>query len=225
MNSWRCSVVAFGLPFTALLAHPQPDAWKAGAAGASEAAFTERLPPLRPIEKTGQTGKVQIPQTGLSGELQTAQDTQAWLKAAESGNVEAQAQVASMYYLGQGLPRDVISAAHWYRKAAQGGAPKAQTVLGIMYESGEGVPRDAREAARWFLKAAEQGDADAQGYLGLMYAVGDGVAEDTVQAYAWLLQARAGGNEQDSAPFQLLERGLTPQQIQEGERRAKRPHR
>ena len=52
---------------------------------------------------------------------------------AEQGNAEAQTDLAFMYAAGQGVPKDTVQAAAWYRKAADQGNAQAQSSLGYMY--------------------------------------------------------------------------------------------
>jgi len=87
---------------------------------------------------------------------------------AEKGDADAQFNLGVKYYRGDGVPKDAVQAATWYRRAAEQGAASAQYNLGLMHTSGEGVPKDAVQAASWFRKAAEQGYALAQNNLGAM---------------------------------------------------------
>ena len=90
-----------------------------------------------------------------------------------------------MYSFGQGVPKDSVEAAKWYRKAADQGIAKSQYNLGFIYTKGEGVTRDKLEAAKWYKKAAEQGNAGAQSAISLIYANGDGVPKSLVEAHKW----------------------------------------
>ena len=74
-------------------------------------------------------------------------------KAAEKGEANAQYRLGSLYYHGQGVPRDLKQAAEWYKKAAEQGNTPAQAALGNMYLSGEGVPKDSAKAAYWHKKS------------------------------------------------------------------------
>jgi TPR repeat protein len=97
---------------------------------------------------------------------------------AEHGDIRAQYKLASMYYLGRGVPQDYGEAARWYRKAAEQGDAAGQFNLGFMYHDGKGVPQDYQEAANWSRKAAEQGDPKGQSALGYAYYSGEGVQQD-----------------------------------------------
>src|SRR5260370_20881674 len=64
-------------------------------------------------------------------------------RAAELGNVEAQALLGAIYERGwAGVPRDLNRAVTWYQKAAQQGHAGAALNLVLLYEKGEGVPKD-----------------------------------------------------------------------------------
>ena len=50
-----------------------------------------------------------------------------------------------MLYLGDGVPRDLGAAVHWYGRAAESGNPVAQNRYAKLLAVGEGNPRGARE--------------------------------------------------------------------------------
>ena len=128
---------------------------------------------------------------------------------------------ASAYYAGEGVAKDQVEAVKWYRKAAEQNFAQAQYNLGICYNHGEGVAKDQVEAVKWYRKAAEQNFAKAQYNLGLCYAKGEGVAKDQVEAYKWLLLAARQGDEDAKKSITALESTLTPEQIAEGQKRAR----
>jgi TPR repeat protein len=76
------------------------------------------------------------------------------LLRAEKGDVDAQFDIATMYDLGEGVERDLVKAAKWYRQAAEQGEVAAQYNLAIMYDMGEGVTQDIVQAYAW-MSAAE----------------------------------------------------------------------
>ncbi len=118
----------------------------------------------------------------------------ALFERSERGDAKAQCNLASLYYLGKGVPQDYARAAGWYMKAADQGYAKAQSDLGVMYYRGTGVPKDDVEAVRWYRKAAEQGYPSAEFNLGLMYQSGRGVARDETQAVRWYRSAADQGD-------------------------------
>ena len=62
---------------------------------------------------------------------------------------------------GQGVAKNLKTAADWYTKAAEQGHAKAQFNLGVMYRNGEGVPRDYVQAYFWWSLSGAQGEQDA----------------------------------------------------------------
>jgi TPR repeat protein len=115
-------------------------------------------------------------------------------KKAESGDADAQCELAKRYLFGQGVPQDYTEAVKWYRKAAEQGNARAQDWLGFCYQDGLlGVSQDYTEAVKWFRKAAEQGDAAAQDSLGVRYANGEGVPQNYTEAVKWFRKAAEHG--------------------------------
>lgn len=103
---------------------------------------------------------------------------------------------------------------------AESGDAEAQNNLGIQYDIGQGVPQNHEKAAQWFRKAADQGHADAQCNLGLLYSDGKGVPLDNTEAWKWLHLAYSGGTLEAKKNLELIEQMLSPDQIDEGNRRA-----
>ena len=97
----------------------------------------------------------------------------------------------------------------------------AQYNLGLCFYAGEGVAKDQVEAVKWYRKAAEQNYAKAQYNLGVCFYNGNGVAKDWVEAYRWLLLAARQGDEDAKKNLTAPERKLTPEQIAEGQKRAR----
>jgi Sel1 repeat len=139
---------------------------------------------------------------------------------AEKGGSLAQFNLGLCYDLGDGVPKDLVQAAKWYRKSAEQGNLNAQCALGNSYFRGEGVLKDSVEAVKWFRKAAEQGDEYAQSSLGLCYYEGDGVLKDTVEAYAYFNLAGIT-SEKVRGCRDTLEKKMTPSQIEAGQKRSK----
>lgn len=138
-----------------------------------------------------------------------------WAPLADQGDADAQNMVGFMYRWGQGVEQDFEKARRWYRSAAGQGHARAQNNLGLLYRYGLGVPKDYATAFRWFLRAAEQGNAAGQNHLGLMFYKGEGVTQNYVQAYKWALLAADQGMDPAIQALSMLERVMTPAQIQE----------
>lgn len=113
---------------------------------------------------------------------------------AEQGDPEAQLDLGSKYFNGQGVLKNLATAASWFRKAAEQKNSRAQTLLGRMLLQGKGVEQDADEAASLLLKAAEQGSSVAQVYLAILNINGVGVPQDYAEAMKWYDKAIEQGH-------------------------------
>eukprot|EP00729_Bicosta_minor_P006998 gene6998-biopygen5172 len=105
----------------------------------------------------------------------------------------AQCSLGAMYNNGEGVQRNHVEAAKWYRKPAEAGDADAQFNIGVMYGNGTGVEQDCVEAAKWYQKSAEAGYAMAQHNLGIMHAKGLGVAQDLAETRKWVQLAAVQG--------------------------------
>lgn len=141
-------------------------------------------------------------------------------QAAEQGNSSAQHNLASLFFYGNGVPKNYQEALKWYRKSAEQGFIPAQFFLGWMYSEGKGVDENFKEALKWFKKAADQRDPEAEYSLGLMYLKGEDLNPDYVEAYKWINLAAAQGNTNAIRFRGKLSVSMTQEQIADGQRRA-----
>lgn len=111
----------------------------------------------------------------------------AWRPAATAGDADAQFNLAQAYLLGRGVPRDMPTAAEWFRRAALQDHAAAQAKFGLLlFDQGKRA-----EATPWLEKAVAHHEPRAQLVLGTMLYNGDGVARDWPRAYALLVRAAA----------------------------------
>ncbi len=167
---------------------PSPDAAPAPApapAGSSTPATAPGIPDKIPPQLLT-PNKENIP----SSDSQNIKDI---LNNAEKGDAEAQLNLGTRYYKGNGVEQNYAIAFEWYKKAAQQGHPEAQNALGLCYKNGEGVEKNLAEAAKWYRKAAEQGHALAQNSLGYCYISGNGVEKDIDEAVKWYRKSAEQG--------------------------------
>jgi TPR repeat protein len=75
---------------------------------------------------------------------------------ADKGIPHAQAAVAVMLHIGQGVKRDLAQALTWYRKAAEKGYEAGMANVGIMYYKGAGVPQNDVQAFAWLDLASQK---------------------------------------------------------------------
>lgn len=97
--------------------------------------------------------------------------------------------------------------------SATAGNAEAQFQVGMSYLHGKGVTLDKREAFKWITDAAERNHLDAQVHLGGMYYTGIGVTKDVVMAWKWFSIAKASGHSRAGLALNLVEQGMTPDQI------------
>jgi len=89
---------------------------------------------------------------------------------ARQGDPQAQMFVGYLYETGQGVPKNYVTAAQWYRKAAEQGNTIAQSQLGNMYRLGKGVPQNYILAYMWFDFAVKGGSSNARALKSLVAA-------------------------------------------------------
>ena len=113
------------------------------------------LPPL-PAEKPF-TGKIDEAYGAYQrGEYVTAMDLA--IPKAKAGDAAAQTLIAEMLRNGQGMARDLPTAAFWYSKAASLGDPNAMLQYSLLLMSGSaGIPRDKSKSDEFMEKAAKAG--------------------------------------------------------------------
>ena len=81
------------------------------------------------------------------------------------GHADAEYNLGLCFFEGEGVKKDMVEAAKWFRKAAEQGHVGAQYYLAECYHSGDGVEKDMAEAVKWYRKAAEQGFKEAKDKL------------------------------------------------------------
>lgn len=97
-----------------------------------------------------------------------------WRRAAETGSVPAQVELASYYDPLTAPPKagftpDGARAADWYERAALAGNAEAQRKFGLLLaKGGAGLPPDQGRAKSWLQQAAAQNDAEAKKALETM---------------------------------------------------------
>lgn len=92
-------------------------------------------------------------------------------RADAGGSFPAKVSIGEMYYMGQGVPKNLCTAKKWFDQAGRNDDPVARYYLGIMYANGECVKKDIRRAKMFFelaepgLELAKATNEDCVGYL------------------------------------------------------------
>ena len=76
-----------------------------------------------------------------------------------SGDGESCFILASLYYGGQGVPKDYARAAGLFRQSCDSGWPRGCGGLGECYRIGQGIAADPAQAIEYFEKACRAGIA------------------------------------------------------------------
>jgi TPR repeat protein len=118
-----------------------------------------------------------------------------WRPLAEQGNVRARFQLGLLFAEGQGVARNPVKAAFWFREAAQAGYAPAQHRLALMYYQGAGVPQDLSQAVAWWRLAGRQGSPEALFNLGGLNHLGQGLPQDLDRAEQLYRAAARRGHE------------------------------
>ena len=138
-------------------------------------------------------------------------------QAANAGLDTAAYNLGTLYFNGEGFPKDYVTAHHWFMQSADRGNMYAEFQLAMTYNTGQGVQKDPAKEIYWYEKAARQGLSPAQYNLAVIYHNGDETARDDVKAYAWMLLAKKGGLDAGDA-LKIISREMSPAQIQEAEK-------
>jgi len=110
-------------------------------------------------------------------------------KAIELKSIKALFALATLYYNGELIPKDISKAISLYKKAAQKGDILSNYNLGYIYQHGVGVKRGLKEAFNYYKRAARKGYLDAEYNLATLYYTGQGTKKDLQKALFWYKKA------------------------------------
>ena len=114
-----------------------------------------------------------------------SEKVQELLTKANSGDSNAQYDLATCYWNGDGITTNLKEAYYWYKKCAEQGNYNGENALANCYNWGKGVNQNYSLAMDWYLKAAKKNHHYAQYSLGEMYEKGHGVEIDLETALGW----------------------------------------
>ena len=108
----------------------------------------------------------------------------ALVKAAKSGDADAQNRLGDAYANGEGTIPNSKKAVEWYEKSAAQGQVDAIGNLGFCKLCGDGIDRDPVSGARLISEAIKKGDVSGRNLyqLATCYETGEGVAGDKPRA-------------------------------------------
>jgi len=103
--------------------------------------------------------------------------------------------VASSYYNGLGVERNVEKAYHFAKIAAEYGNPGAQNLIGMInYEGTETLEKNEEMALKWYRKAAKSNEAAALYNLAMLYENGAVVMQNYNEAFKYYKMASDYGS-------------------------------
>ncbi len=191
------AVLLFGLPASAQAPPPPRD----------NSAEIAKLKPLADKGDAAAQFKVGV----LYAESRNLFEAARYYKlAADQGNAEAQARLASLNCNGMGVPKNVEECIRLYRLAADAGVTLAQVNLATRYLMGDGTPQNHPEAARLAGLAAAKGDSTGQYILGLCSELGAGVPKDKDEALRLYKLSADKGNTSAQKALQRLSDPAAP---------------
>jgi localization factor PodJL len=131
------------------------------------------------------------------------------LVRAQTGDPEAQFDLAAQYAEDSGGAGKLALAAQWYERAAQQGHAVAEYRLASLYEKGRGVAKDIERAKDLYQRAAEKGNIRGMHNLGVLAAEGSDGKPNYTSAALWFSRAAEYGVKDSQYNFAvLLARGL-----------------
>lgn len=122
-------------------------------------------------------------------------DPNTWLEWADAdGNEDSLNALATQYYAGDGVSKDLARAVRLWRKAAANGHADARYNLWRAYSNGAVKEISAGDALIYLGGAAHEGHPEAQFNLGVLYQTGDGVRRDPNRAMSLISEAAKKGS-------------------------------
>jgi TPR repeat protein len=139
---------------------------------------------------------------------------------ADKGDPQACFELAERCLEGDGVPRDVATAAALYEQAGKGGVVNGWFRLGKIHHDGLAGAPDYGWALEYFTTAAKGGVVEAQHNIGAMLVSARGVKRDYVEGLAWLILAKQSGAPTDAEAQVRVRLAKRPAEIAAAEARA-----
>ena len=111
-------------------------------------------------------------------------------RRANTGDGDAQYQLAQALWTGDGVAADREQAIIWYRRAAGTDNPAYQLSFGLVL-CWYGDMDNFRKGFRWILRAAQNGHVGAQYFVASEYARGEHIPKNSFEAAHWYRSAGA----------------------------------
>ena len=119
-----------------------------------------------------------------------------WAPANEKNDAQAQCNVGTCYFTGNGVKKDLAKALVWFKKAADQNNLEGIVRVADCQFYGYGVKQDPKAAVGTYQEAAEKGQSYAMFRLGQCYETGNGIEQNLTSAYNWYQKAFAAKYQQ-----------------------------
>ena len=113
---------------------------------------------------------------------------------ASNGSAEAQFKLASKYFEGDGVIKNLKLAATLFSQSSAGGFIKAHFICGLIYEKGIGVKASIARAIQYYSLSAKEGDMEAQFKLGIILTKDPQKKLDLKKGFIFLESAAKSGH-------------------------------
>ena len=127
--------------------------------------------------------------------LNQTEATRWWLRAAKTGDREAQAAVGMRMVLGRGVAQDFAQGRSFCDQASKQGDGSGEYCLGYIEQHGLGGKSNAKNARKYYERATALGNRDGVAALAQMEATGDGGKQDRPAACILLLLLISKGDQ------------------------------
>ncbi|MBR4666045.1 MAG: sel1 repeat family protein, partial [Lentisphaeria bacterium] len=128
-------------------------------------------------------------QDAAAGQKRLAEIGKWWSLANEKNDAQAQCNVGTCYFTGNGVKKDFNKALVWFQKSAGQNNLEGIVRVADCQFHGYGIKQDAKAAVETYLKAAEKGQSYAMFRLGQCFEKGSGIEQNLTSAYNWYLKA------------------------------------
>lgn len=118
-----------------------------------------------------------------SGNFQVAKNI--FQKLANDGNAEGLHMLASLYFQGHGVKKDIFKSIELFHAAAEKDYPAALANLGVIYQEGRFVEANKPLSFQYFFRAAKLGNKLAMFNTAQNYRKGQGVERNYKEAAFW----------------------------------------
>jgi len=127
--------------------------------------------------------------------LNQTEATRWWIRAARTGDREAQAAVGMRMVLGRGVAQDFAQGRYFCEQASKQGDGTGEYCLGYIEQHGLGVKPNAKDARKYYERATALGSREGVAALAQMEATGDGGKQDRPAACILLLLLISKGDQ------------------------------